>query len=91
MSPQAFEYKEIKEKRNLGGETAEWNSRMVKLASSEKILFFEELFYEFLGNMGKKSYRSAIVMLEDHFDKKEYKRLLAMMGNLKLRKKYFGL
>ena len=65
--------------------------RLVDLiAGNPRVLFFEELFYEFLSNFHKVEYRAALQLLEDAPNSdEEYKRLIAVFANRGLRKLYF--
>ena len=65
--------------------------RLVDLiAGNPRVLFFEELFYEFLSNFHKVEYRAALQLLEDApKSDEEYKRLIAVFANRGLRKLYF--
>lgn len=79
-------------REELSGSNDVWMDRLVSLiAGNQKILFFENLFYEFLRNLDKNEYKAAIRLLEENRDHdKEYKNLIAVFANCDLRRKVLG-
>ena len=69
----------------------EWQKRLVTvLAAHQDIPSFEEMFYEFLGNLVQDAYKAAVVLLEETGNEKEFRRLLAVLANKELRREFFG-
>mgnify|MGYP007069872039 CR=1 FL=1 len=85
------EFKEICSEP-LSGSVNEWQKRFVTLlADHPKAFCFEDVFYEFIGNFHDNKYKAAVLLLENTAEKKEeYRHLLAVYANNKLRGTYFG-
>lgn len=69
-----------------------WQKRLVTmLADYPKVMMFDTLFSELIGNFYKKEYRAAVLLLEENVqDSIKYKHLIAALPNTKLRNKVFG-
>ena len=76
----------------IPGNVNEWQKRFVTLlADHPKALCFEDVFYEFIGNFHDNKCKAAVLLLENTAEKKEeYRHLLAVYANNKLRGTYFG-
>lgn len=76
----------------IPGNVNEWQKRFVTLlADHPKAFCFEDVFYEFIGNFHDNKYKAAVLLLENTAEKKEeYRHLLAVYANNKLRGTYFG-
>ena len=70
----------------------DWQKRLIALAENQPhgIYFFEDMFYEFLGNFSDPKYRAWLIMLEEYqYYKHFYKQLHAVLANKDLRDKIF--
>ena len=74
-------------KQPIPGETGEWQRRFVSLLSRHPdVECFELLFFEFMGNFNSVMFRAAVLLLEEIAgEQAEYRRLIAVMANQKLR------
>lgn len=71
----------------------EWQKRLIHFLGdhNKSIYFFEELYYEFLGNFHRAEYRAWLIQLEELDDDLEKcNRLIAVLGNSALREKIFA-
>lgn len=77
---------------DVGADAANYTDRLVELVvNNPRILFFEDLFYEFFSGFHKAEYRAALRLLEEvSSNDQEYKRLIAVFANHALREKYFA-
>ena len=78
-------------KETIPGDMTGWQKRFVKLLSEHpKIYCFEELFFEFMGRFNENEIRAAVILLEENtVDLSEYRRLMAVLANRKLRYSFF--
>lgn len=70
----------------------EWQERLIYLLGNHNnhIYFFEDLYYEFLGNFHRAEYRAWMIQLEELAEKPdECNRLISVLGNTALRKRTF--
>jgi hypothetical protein len=79
-------------KQPIPGETGEWQRRFVSLLSRHPdVECFELLFFEFMGNFNSVMFRAAVLLLEEVAgEQAEYRRLIAVMANKKLRYEIFS-
>lgn len=63
-----------------------WQKRFVKLILGHpKVYCFESMFFEFIGNFTESMFCAAVILLEECADETEYRRLMAVLANKKLR------
>ena len=85
------QFNEILNTENESSDITQWQKRLVNVIArfQDKTLFFEDLFYEFLGSLHRPEYRSWVLLLEGQTNAVKYKRLVSVLANNKLRKKIF--
>ena len=85
------QFNEVLNSENESTDITRWQKRLVNVIArfQDETLFFEDLFYEFLGSLHRPEYRAWVSLLEKQTDPKIYKRLVAVLANHKLRKKVF--
>ena len=74
----------------MPGTVESWQKRFVKLLSGHpKVYCFESMFFEFIGNFTESMFCAAVILLEECADETEYRRLMAVLANKKLRYRVF--
>ena len=74
------------------GDIQMWQKRFINLLASRPTVYcFEQLFFEFMGDMNSEVIRAAVILMEETTDNlQEYRRLMAVMGNRELRQRAFA-